>query len=292
MSTKRSTLIIIWLSSQLLYAQNRESIPHEFITYAYPITGLTIDGDLNDWPEQSLSYPIKNKLWGVDPSSTEDLSASFQAGYSLSENALYLALTITDDNGTESETPTWNNQDNYTLYMNEQYDIKGSGIVRYTLAENFRDATNPSHHWDPMLAEYISWKKLDYQIKADEKGTTIELKYTLKEPISVGRVIGVGHMVVDQDDQENSVVGWVGRGGKSSYSQPGRIGSIVFADDNLTKGTLSGKVVWNDTTINLIPSYVSVKSAENSDRWFYLPVDKEGHFSAILPTGDWVLLHW
>lgn len=289
MSFKSSALISLCLYSQLAFSQNQAPNPYEQIAYAYPLTGITIDGDLSDWPAQLPVHPLKGKLWGVDPNSPEDLSASFQTGYSPAENALYLAVTITDDSLVKNEEPAWNNQDTYSFYVNEQYDIKGSGIVRYTVTEDFKDVTNPSQHWDPLLKDFISWDKLDYRVTTNANTTTVELKYTLKEPISVGQVIGVGHMIVDQDEEEQSVFGWVGRSGKSSNSQPGRIGSIVFANDQMTLGTLSGRVTWQDTTINLIPSFVSARSDENENHWFYLPVDREGRFSAVLPTGEWVL---
>ncbi|MEO0339353.1 MAG: serine hydrolase [Bacteroidota bacterium] len=284
---RSTTLLLFCLCSQLLFAQ--APIPDEFIAPAYPLSGITIDGELSDWPQKVRSYPIANRLWGDDAASAEDYSGSFKVGYSQAENALYIAVKITDEEQVENENPAFNNQDTYTFYINEQYKMKGSGIVRYTVAENFKDATDPAQHWDPLIGSYISWDRLDYQIKTKGNTTFIELKYTLKEPITVGRVIGVGQMVADQDGEVNSAYGWVGRSGKSSYAQPGRIGSVIFADEGIGFGTLTGKVVWRDTSINLIPSNISVTSAEHSDQWFYLPVTREGDFSVTLPAGDWVL---
>ncbi|MDW3195650.1 MAG: serine hydrolase [Cytophagales bacterium] len=288
MKVKISVFLTFWTCSLLLLGQNKQSTTNQFITYAYPITDISIDGDLSDWPEEAVVIAVKNKLWGADLNAESDLTATFQTGYSLKENALYFGMVIKDDDLIKKDEPAWNNQDTYSFYVNEQYDLKGSGIVRYTMAENFKDQTNPAQHWDPLLQDYISWEKVDYKINTSENATIIELKYTLNESITIGQVIGVGHMVVDQDEEEQTVLGWVGRSGKSSNSQPGRIGSIVFADDELTVGTLSGKVVWKDTT-NLIPSFVSARSVENNDRWFYLPVSEEGDFSAVLPSGEWLL---
>lgn len=288
MKAKTSVFLACWICNLCLSGQQMQSDAKCFIAYAYPMTGISIDGNLSDWPEEAPSIPIENRLWGAELNAESDLTATFQTGYSLEENALYLALVIKDDEIIEKEEPAWNNQDTYSLYVNEQYDLKGSGIVRYTVAENFKDETNPAQHWDPLLSDYISWEKIDYQMNTSGRTTTIELKYTLNESIAVGQVIGVGHIVVDQDQEGQTVLGWVGRSGKSSYSQPGRIGSIVFANDQLTIGNLSGKVVWKDTT-NLIPSFVSVQSVENNARWFYLPVSEVGDFSAVLPSGEWVL---
>ena len=288
MSFKSTSFILSFLMISVLVAQTPVSETYEHIAYAYPLSEITLDGNLDDWPEEAKPLPLSNTLWGAGLSSDVDLSAHFRAGYSLEENALFLALTITDDERIEHENPTWNNQDTYSLYVNEQHKLTGSGTVRYTVASNFKEATDPNQHWDPGLPALISWDKLAYRIKTVGNKTIIELRYTLQEPLEVGQVMGLGHMIVDQDQTESTVLGWVGRSGKSSSSQPGRIGAIVFANEQIRTGTLSGTVGSKDS-LNLIPGHVSVTAANNSDRWFYLPVDESGQFSAVLPTGDWVL---
>lgn len=272
-----------------LFAQESESKLYESHVYAKPLSGITIDGDVSDWPEESVSYPIKNKMWGDDVASSEDLNASFKVGYSRAENAIVMAIVIDDDDTVVNENPTWGNQDTYSFYVNEQYKIRGSGVVRYTIASNFKDATDPADNWDTMLEKYISWERLKYKIKTKDKRTTIELKYRLKDPIYAGRTIGAGHMIIDEDSDGGTALGWVGRGGKSSYSQPGRIGIVTFADNEQKTGILTGKVRWEDPEFTTKPEGIKVVSAENEAQWFYFPVDNEGMFSAKVPVGDWVL---
>ncbi|MEO0333907.1 MAG: hypothetical protein AAF223_19910, partial [Bacteroidota bacterium] len=231
-------LMALLLLSQLLFAQTNEVIPYEAHAFAQPISGITIDGDMSDWPEEFMAYPIKSKMWGDDLASPEDLTAKFHVGYSKEDNTILLAIIIDDDYAKEDENPSWNNQDTYTFYVNEQYKINGSGVARYSLANNFKDATDPTDNWDPLLKEYIDWERLDYQIKTKDKRTIIELKYELKDPIYVGRTIGVGHMIIDEDSDGGTGLGWIGRGGKSSYSQPGRVGVVTFAGNGLRSGTL------------------------------------------------------
>ena len=69
--------------------------------YAIPLEGITIDGKLNDWPEEMAVYPIEwvsPDYWkSTPPDGPEDLAASFRAGYDLKTNLLYLAITVQDD---------------------------------------------------------------------------------------------------------------------------------------------------------------------------------------------------
>ncbi|MEM6771819.1 MAG: hypothetical protein AAF597_14645, partial [Bacteroidota bacterium] len=89
-------LIVLLLFGQLLLAQQVVA-PYPHIAYAKPISGVTIDGDLSDWPASVRTFPIAGKMWGNDLSSEEDLSANFRVGYSKDDNTLFLAVVIEDD---------------------------------------------------------------------------------------------------------------------------------------------------------------------------------------------------
>ncbi|QDV35924.1 sigma-70 family RNA polymerase sigma factor [Tautonia plasticadhaerens] len=73
------------------------------------LTGITIDGDLSDWPRSMARYAIEQNLGIVPPSAVgqgylegepppaSDLSASFAAGYDPGEQLLYLAVIVRDE---------------------------------------------------------------------------------------------------------------------------------------------------------------------------------------------------
>ncbi len=78
--------------------------------YAPPLTGIVIDGQLDDWPAAIPRHSI-DKLLHPDPTdamghgglrnanlwTSPDLSAAFSVGYGLEEQLLYLAVTVRDD---------------------------------------------------------------------------------------------------------------------------------------------------------------------------------------------------
>lgn len=77
----------------------------EETAYAIPLTGIQIDGNLDDWPEDMIRYPIL-KNWQVygptdiddaDLTASADLTPSFMVGFSPLNNLIYLAVRVRDD---------------------------------------------------------------------------------------------------------------------------------------------------------------------------------------------------
>ncbi len=72
------------------------------------LTGITIDGDLKDWPAAMPRHPLQNlaedsarefedKVDHPSRSTSRDLSAAFSVGYSPKEQLLYVAIVVQDD---------------------------------------------------------------------------------------------------------------------------------------------------------------------------------------------------
>ena len=90
--------------------------------YAPPLTGIVIDGQLDDWPAAIPHFPI-DKILDPDPTdalgdgglrganlwTSPDLSAAFSVGYDPKEQLIYVAVIVRDDNliiGHESHLDT------------------------------------------------------------------------------------------------------------------------------------------------------------------------------------------
>ncbi len=79
----------------------------ESFAYAPPLSGITIDGQLDDWPVAIARHPIEKLLLlgalgtgGLEDanlSTSADLSAAFSVGYDPKEQLLYLAAIVRDD---------------------------------------------------------------------------------------------------------------------------------------------------------------------------------------------------
>ena len=71
-----------------------------------PLSGITIDGDLSDWPEgmekhlvglSASEYYERTDIYHTDLSTSADLSPYFRIGYNAEDNLLYIGLEVRDD---------------------------------------------------------------------------------------------------------------------------------------------------------------------------------------------------
>ena len=73
--------------------------------FAAPLSGITIDGRLDDWPGGLPVYKLREMaavygptdVDGTDLDTSTDLSPEFMVGYSLEEQLIYVAIRVRDD---------------------------------------------------------------------------------------------------------------------------------------------------------------------------------------------------
>jgi len=91
------------------------------VALAYPVVDIAVDGDLGDWPEGLLRYPILHNEDGAAPFGEGDFQGELIIGYNESENALYVAVDIHDDfvvrQPVDQMGQEWNRQDGSELYL-------------------------------------------------------------------------------------------------------------------------------------------------------------------------------
>lgn len=62
------------------------------VAKAYPAAGITIDGDVSDWPMTATSYPIDRAVYGT----LGERNATFRVAYNLDEQSIYVAVELQD----------------------------------------------------------------------------------------------------------------------------------------------------------------------------------------------------
>jgi len=295
MTTLKPTYLLLGLITFVCFSVNgaqntaNNTTP---IAYCNPMESITIDGKLDDWSSHSIQNPIDKALWNGKNDGKGDFSAYFMSGYNVKENALYLAVVVEDDElvlGTKDDNINY--LDAYILYLNEQNKKSGSGIARYIIAEYQNLRSDASISWDPKMKSLSTWDNVTYKTVAKGTQRIYEFKIILEAPIYDGRVIGLGHLVDDKDSDKQTSYAWINRSSKSSSARPGKIGMLVFNKERTNLGTVSGRVMWNDTSIKgQQPEGVYIHSSSNKKDWFYIPVNrKTGYFEATLPMGDYIL---
>ncbi len=113
-----SLLTVISLIGTVSAGTDDEKPPPKPALEAPVLTGITIDGDLKDWPAALPRYPIRNLyilppyyglngLDGADLSTSADFSAAFSVGYSPEEQVIYLAVIVRDDKSIVGHDGFW-----------------------------------------------------------------------------------------------------------------------------------------------------------------------------------------
>ncbi len=268
------------------------TISNGAIAYAYPISNIKIDGDISDWPTDLERYPINKFPYGGDLKNKNDFDAYFNVGYNISEKALYVIVVVTDESHVvdTSDESDWNTQDSFNFYIDEQHSPNGSGVDLYQFSEHYKDTNDQSVSWDPSKKE-TSWDNIEIISKRKSTTTIYECKVKLSNTIKVGKSIGIDHVFIDKDADDdknsNSFIAWGNGGGKSSA--PGRLGDVILMKEKEKTGTIQGKIAWKDAKLKKYPNQIRFTAKNNSDLWVQTAVDSMGNYTLDIPTGEYII---
>ena len=116
------------------------------VALAYPVSGITVDGDLADWPEGLLRYPIALLEYGAAPQGAGDLDASFRLGWDAGGNALYLGLEVQDESLIAASKDTWDNQDGCDVFLDLDHTATDVSSHQFSLWGDHRHIYNNGVH--------------------------------------------------------------------------------------------------------------------------------------------------
>lgn len=253
------------------------------IAYARPASGITIDGDLSDWPANAERFTVNLHLAGAD---WDDASA-FQVAWDPTGEALYVALTWDDESTVlgEEGPDDWLGQDTHIVYVDATHHPRGTSS--WTLAASLEGAesvTDPDT-WDPQAA-----RARDEAITVahgEHNGVRIvEWRVELDQPVRAGMTIGLDHLLVDNDeDQPPSYATWGPYGAKAGRA--GRLGDLVLLGEDDALGTLTGLLAWPRGVEG--PGYDGLRAritkADDPRLWLNAVSDETGRYSVELPPG-------
>ncbi|MFT7694817.1 MAG: signal transduction histidine kinase, partial [Candidatus Latescibacterota bacterium] len=196
------------------------------VALAYPVADIAVDGDLSDWPEGLVRYPILHNADGADLFGEGDFQGEFIVGYNESENALYVAVDIRDDSivlvpADDIMSQPWNAQDGCELYLFShkpgedaptQYRLWGEELGMYGPGDLEEVQANSQWREDGYRIEW----RIDI---AQASGQRIELR--------PGIQLGFDLSVWDRDERgEPSWMAW--SKGIDKYQRADRLGNVVL----------------------------------------------------------------
>ncbi len=256
------------------------------VALARPVRSVVIDGDLADWDGTHRVYPIE-RVGGEDAVGPPDAAASFRVAYNAEEGALYVGLEVEDDSYVPSSAlgvEDWTGRDGHLLYVDREHRPRGSGNVLYLLSERQRDLVAAQAGWDPANGGG-SWEIVEASVGRKGTRTVFEWRLLLGGDIAAGRTIGLDHIVVDRDadEEEATLLVWGEGFGKSSNSY--RLGDVVLLGAGQEVGELTGSVEWAVASDRPLPSHVRVTRIDEPALWVQVDVGSDGRYRAELPAG-------
>jgi PAS domain S-box-containing protein len=127
------------------------------VALVYPIDDITIDGNLEDWPDGMERYPISLVEYGDPIKDTDDFEGWFRMGYSETQNAVYVAIEVRDESHVvDVNVPSmWDQTDGCNVYIDvlhaEEESVADQFITYgYHLTQH---ASKPTVQWH--------WKRQD-----------------------------------------------------------------------------------------------------------------------------------
>lgn len=277
-------------------AQNRGT------AYAIPISGISIDGNLEDWPGEMITFPIDNVSpifhKRTPPEGPEDFTANFRVGYNSNENVLYVAVVVTDDDVVVApiEEADIKNQDACGIYIDADHsrdDSKIEGQQLYVMVPGEGKWTkkrwgNPSLSWGKTK---VSGVKGEYSIS----NNTIIYEWSIPlfdslpdipHQIKAGNTIGFDFLLADADGEEKAnFIYWTPEAGKSRTSD--MFGDLVFLDSYDQLGSITGIVSQEE---DMIPQAGKIIDVFHEDElWKTLKTDLEGQFYLQVQPGEYTV---
>ena len=163
MQSMRIPYLSIWAATALLTGLSCPSDAHNgAAAIAVPVEGITIDGDLSDWPEDMVRYPILFREFGEPLKGQEDFQGVFRVGYQPQENALYVAVEVEDESVVKETrgAVSWNTQETCEIYVEVSHN--SGNISQYYLWGSTRGAWSGKREDIEDIEDKVQWEEGAY----------------------------------------------------------------------------------------------------------------------------------
>ena len=212
--------------------------PPTAVAMARPLTGIVVDGNLSDWPDDLPRYPIARHQQGIPPHSAQDLTASFRVARTPDGDALLLAVEVRDDSRAPIADPA-SRHDACMVYLRRP-QANGVAVAPYQfeMSSSTADGLRPLDR--SATGSRAGVRQYEWQLALADSG------YGRLQGI---QVIGMDILFRDADtDGSSGITGWAPGGyvdvGVYSGVSPEVLGRVILAPDGLRAGTLAAQVTW------------------------------------------------
>ena len=251
------------------------------VALAYPVEGITVDGDFSDWPEDLRRYPIALAEYGVPPEDASDFEGFFRIGYDAGKNVLYLAVEVRDESTVldPADPVGWSTQDGCEVYVDLGHGEEHSIAVQYAIYGDHR--TGSSVQGEKVVER--AWQR-EEGLHRYEWGFHVEGMHPQEVVLKPGMTAGVDVVVCDKDaDGSYSWIAW-GKG-SNKFESVDRRGDVALMEGGEDTGRIWGRVTWEATEEGIRNRSVRIQSVHSEALSVKVETDREGGYVVELPLG-------
>jgi CubicO group peptidase (beta-lactamase class C family) len=267
---------VLLIGSSPTYGQNGA------VGIAYQAKGITVDGDLSDWPNGLQTYPIDRIEFGDKLAGKDDLNAHFRIAYNAGEHAVYVAVEVRDDS-VVLDGPgeaVWNAQDGCELFIDAAHAGSESPVAQYARYGNQNRVYGPAEATE---------KTMKVAVTRTDGRTVYEWRIEVGADLDPDRAIGFDVSVADKD--KDGSFSWAAWGpGTQKLDMPDRCGEVLLVSPETRFGEVSGRVTWKDPSPSALPSRVRIQASRSARLWRNAVVDSSGAYKvATMPVGPYTI---
>ena len=273
----RSAPRFVLLAPLLLLVALPASAHNGTVAMAVPVEGISIDGDLSDWPEGMREYPIEYVWVGSRTTEKGDLQGHYRVGYNPDENAVYVGAVVDDDY--HDPQHDWSafpkSTDAAEIYLEAGHD---SGVRRLHHSALVGDGSYSVAGTPAQAAMRHSGSQQQYEWR---------IEIPEDQPLHVGQVLGFEVVVTDLDPDGVTIHGLGPGAGKTDFYGPtpeSNRADLVLIERTAEMGRIGGTVLWED---GRAAAYVGVliQSLADAECWVKARTDRHGRFRSEVPRG-------
>ena len=211
------------------------------VAVAYPVEGIAVDGDLSDWPEEMIAYPLLFQDDGNPLHGSGDFGGSFRVGYSEQENALYIAVKVEDDSVVKGqpEQKGYNTQDGCEIYLHGHQP--GQKVpVQYFLRGPNRGTWGPDTSKNMQVE--VNWEESGYQLE-----WRIDIGSASNGTAFLHPEMELGFDVSIWDKDQDGTASWIAWSrGKGKHLNAEALGKLVLVEVDANVGKVLGLIGQTD----------------------------------------------
>ncbi|MDJ0646391.1 MAG: serine hydrolase, partial [Flavobacteriaceae bacterium] len=285
---KQTKLPFIYALFCMLFWSTTMNANNGSVAYIYPISNITIDGNLDDWPREIHPNGMEFVHYGKGIQGPEDALAAWRGGYDAKSGHLYIAVTMLDNDYVKTpDNSHFSSHDFHVLYLDPAHSAGGSGVIAYEIDEHHRKIVEQEGLRFYPQVKNASFEQVELVIAKKENRIIYEWKIAISGPLDVGRVIGFDYAVFDKDtDEEHVMITWGPTEG-NKFMNSNLIGDLVLSEVNDASSAVQGTLKWEGEAGEHWPRTVKFSNTERPDAFFDVRVDSLGHYGLKLPVGTY-----